>query len=98
MGLSPTVQDKADRLSTLACEAEAGSVSSRSQFRADLITVGVNFQIMWLKNTLVRSIGRLAVIDIRVADLFGDRREQEPREVPNPRTGLVGQTNALKNG
>ena len=53
---------------------------------------------MWLKNTLVRSIGRLAVIDIRLADLFGDRREQEPREIPNPRTGLVGQANALKNG
>ena len=98
MSLSPTVQDKADRLGPLACEAEASSVSSRSQFRVDLITIGVNFQIMWLKNALVRSIGRLAVIDIRLAYLFGDRREQEPREIPNPRTGLVRQTNALEDG
>ena len=43
MGQSPTVQDKADRLGQLACETEASSVSSRSQFRADLVTVGVNF-------------------------------------------------------
>ena len=43
MSLSLTVQDKTDRLGPLACEAEAGSVSSRSQFRTDLITVGVNF-------------------------------------------------------
>ena len=43
MGLSLAVQDKTDVLGQLACEAEAGSISSRSQFRPDLIAVGVNF-------------------------------------------------------